>query len=244
LPYNPIQASTSITVATRHFTETGVSPSQPWTAGQTVTLRCRLLEDSTPVPNATVDFYVFRTGWPDMIKIGSAATDSQGYASLSWRVAWTVSGRTLPCDTIYFFAMESGGAYAQLDGGKCAYPTRLSISAPGKVKANEQFTVSGKLEYQSDEVTWSGLSGSTVSVYYDSTKVGNATTGGDGSYSINVKIPTGGTYTLRAVFAGQGLGLAPAAARLALTVGAAGAIVAVAAPVAAGALLALLAGRK
>jgi hypothetical protein len=243
LPYNSAQASKGITVATRRFTETGVSPSQPWTAGQTVTLKCRLLEDSTPVPGATVDFYVFRTGWPDMIKIGSAATDSQGYASLSWRIAWTLSGRTLPCDTIYFFAMEAGGAYAQLGGGKCAYPTRLSISAPDKVRANEEFTVSGRLEYESGDGVWSGLGGMTVSVYYNSTKVGDATTGSDGSYSIKAKISTGGTYTLKAAFAGQGLGLAPAVARLALSVGAAGAVVAVAAPVAVGAILALLARR-
>jgi hypothetical protein len=48
-----------------------------------------------------------------------------------------------------------------------------------------------------------------VSLYYDGTKIGDVTTGSDGSYSKTASIPTSGTYTLKASYAGEGFGLAP-----------------------------------
>ena len=123
-----------------------------------------------------------------------------------------------------------------------AYPTRISISAPGKVLVNETFTISGKLEYQSEDGVWRPLAGRTVSLYCDGTKIGDVATGSDGSYLRTASIPSPGTYTLKAVYAGEGLGLAPAAAESRLTVPGAGLIASLAA-VALGGLAATLTAR-
>jgi len=65
----------------------------------------------------------------------------------------------------------------------------------------------GKLEYRDRDGVWKGLAGRTVTLYYNGTKIGDVTTGSDGSYSKSARITTPGTYTLKAVYAGEGLAL-------------------------------------
>ena len=94
------------------------------------------------------------------------------------------------------------------------YPTRISISAPDSVIKGSTFTVSGKLEYQ-DPAGWKPLAGRTVTVYWNSNVLGTTTTKTDGTYSVSGKIEETGTYTLKAVYGGEGF-FAPAKAMILL----------------------------
>ena len=241
MPYNPASATRSMEVVARKLI-LGVDPPAPWTGGQSITLRARLFEIETPVAGVRIYFRFYPRPTMSPIVIGSVNTDATGAAYLPWKIPFKVDGGPVPCGAIAFDCY-GGGATSDKVGGLCAYPTRISISAPGRIGQTAPFTISGKLEYESDEGVWSGLAGKTVTLYYDGTKIGDVTTGSDGSYSKpNVAIPEPGTYTLKAVFAGEGLGLAPAAAESRLTVPGAGLIASLAA-VALGGLAATLTAR-
>lgn len=211
MPYNPVQASRSVNVMSITVS-LEVTPGPPWTAGQTITLRARVLSGGSPVPGRTVYFWL----WPWEGKvIGTGTTGSDGYATLNYTIPWVEIGVTLPCSTISFGAQDATSWVKSNEvWGKCAYPTRISISAPDSVVAGQPFTVSGKLEYQSSSTSWSPLANRTVSIFYDSNKLADVTTDSGGNYSASVRINTPGTYTLSAVYAGEGFGLVTARARL------------------------------
>ena len=211
MPYNVAQGTRSITVQAVTLT-LEVSPKPPWTAGQTVTFIATLKKDGVAWAGETISFITYVLGvipW----NIGNAVTGSDGRASLSWRVPWKDSaGVTIPCGTRRFWANHSAsGAWSSPVDAQVAFPTRISISAPDTVFPNQSFTVNGKLEYQSDDGVWSPHASKTVSLYYNGTKIADVTTGSDGSYSATASIPTSGTYTLKAVYAGEGFASASAA---------------------------------
>jgi hypothetical protein len=148
-----------------------------------------------------------------------ATTGSDGYAKTSFTIPFQINTSVIPCGTVRFRAydLEANILTDPIDG-KVAYPTRISISAPDTVPTGQSFTVSGKLEFQDVDGAWKGLANRTVTIYYNGTSLGSTTTGPDGSYSKSVSISTGGTYTLKAVYAGEGFGLAPAISILGITV--------------------------
>jgi hypothetical protein len=215
MPYNSAQATKGITILAVTVT-LEVSPSPPWTAGQTVTLKATVTKDGTPWAGATVNFYISR---PYTKLIGTGTTNSSGVATLSYAIPWTVDTTTVPCTTAEFVAIETSTATtSNRPTGKVAYPTRISITAPDSVPVGYAFDITGKLEYQSASGVWSPLAGKTVSLYYNTTKISDVTTGSDGAYrEPYAKIPTPGTYTLKAVYAGEGF-TAAATAFLGLTV--------------------------
>jgi hypothetical protein len=196
-----------------------VTPSAPWTAGQTVELQVQSVEDSTPRVGKTIRFIFFDldTGYTKSV---DATTGSDGYAKTSFTIPFKIDTSVIPCGLVRFRAYDIE-ANVQTDpiDGKVAYPTRITISAPDQVNAGQSFTISGKLEFQDVDGAWKGLANRTVALYYNGTSLGTATTGSDGSYSKSVSIPTSGTYTLKAVYAGEGFGLAPAESILGITVG-------------------------
>lgn len=205
MPYQSASATRSITVQATTVTLT-VSPSPPWTAGQTITLSALVVVSGTPVSGRTVWFYrEHPSGTYEAI--GYAATGSDGRAAISHTIPWkTSAGYTIPCNTINFEAAdESTGATSSKVSGKVAFRTRISITAPGMVEANQLFIMEGKLEYESASGVWSGLAGKTVSLYYNGTKIMDVTTSSDGSYTASAKIATAGSYTLKAAYAGEGL---------------------------------------
>lgn len=203
MPYSSAQATVQVTVLAVSLTDFTVTPSQPWRAGQTVTLRVKALQGSTPRVGKTIRFLILDvdTGATTYV---DAVTGSDGYATASYTIPWTIDTSVIPCGVIRFRAydLEANVLTSPIDG-QVAYPTRITISAPTSVPVNQAFTISGKLEYQSTPTAWSPLSGRTVSVYYDNTKIGDVTTDANGNYSINATITTAGTYTLKAVYAGQ-----------------------------------------
>jgi hypothetical protein len=195
----------------------GISPNPPWTAGQTINLAATVTADGKAAANREVAFMMAVGRYE--FEIGSAFTGSDGVARLTYTIPWLIDGVTVPCNTVSFYAIDTfSGVASNTVSGQVAYPTRISISAPSQVIVGQKFTVSGKLEYQSSSTAWSGLSGKTVSIYYNSTKLADVTTDSGGNYSATVSIPFTGTYTLKAVYAGEGFAFAPAISILGLTV--------------------------
>jgi hypothetical protein len=171
-------------------------------AGDYVSFEGQLLVDSTGVPGATIKIrycpYETPTTCYDLLTI---ETDFKGSFYVSWKAP-----HGMACRKYYFYAEHpDSGTTSDKQLMSIAYPTRISISAPGSVNAGLKFTVSGKLEYEYSPGTWKPLAGKTVSIYYDNNKLADVTTGSDGSYSATVSIPRSGTYTLKAVYAGEGL---------------------------------------
>jgi hypothetical protein len=203
LPYNAVSGTKAITVATVSV-KLEVSPAPPWTAGQTVTLKATVTRNGAPLPGVLVVLYVAQRTWHEIARL---TTDSNGVVTTTWTIPWTIDTDPLPCYTIYFIA-GSQGVWSNQPTGKCAYPTRISITAPDKVAPGASFTINGKLEYESASGVWSGLGGRIVSLLYNTTKIADVTTASDGSYSATASIPTSGTYTLKASYAGEGLATA------------------------------------
>jgi len=219
LPYNAISATKGIAVLGVTLQNFTVSPGAPWTAGQTVTLRVQSVQDSTPRVGKKIQFTIMDMDTAEWAVLVEATTGSDGYAQASATIPWTVGASVIPCGNIYLRAKDmEAGVYSPAKPGAVAYPTRISISAPSQVTPGQTFTISGKLEYQSSPTAWAGLAGRTVSLYYNGNKIADVTTGSDGSYSATASIPTSGTYTLKASYAGEGFGLAPVLALLGIGV--------------------------
>jgi len=91
--------------------------------------------------------------------------------------------------------------------------TTLTISAPPQAVQGQPFAVSGIL-YRND--TQYPLVNMDVTLRYNGQPLGSAKTGVDGDYLFSVSIPTPGTFTLIAEFAGAevaGLFFGPSSAR-------------------------------
>jgi len=215
MPLNAVSATKGITVLTRTITYS-VSPSPPWTAGQSVTFTAVVKENGTPVAGILVHFEGTAAGVTK--EFAREYTDSTGVARKTVTIPWMIGTFEIPCRTWDTYA-RADTLQSTIIRAAIAYATRISISAPDKVSPGQTFAISGKLEYQIDSATWAPASGRTVSLYYNGTLIGSVTTGTDGSYSKpDATITTPGTYTLKATFAGEGFGLAPALALLGIGV--------------------------
>jgi len=209
MPYLSAQATKSIRAISYVVTLT-VTPSPPWRPGQQVTLNVQI----TPIGVRTIDLWIVIPG-KISYNFDSVTTAPDGTATYRYTIPWTILGVTVPCNIIYFRAIEAEtGAVSNDVEGACAYPTRISISAPDTVGVGASFAVTGKLEYESASGVWSPLAGRTVSIYYNNTKLADVTTDSEGRYTATVSIPSAGTYTLKAVYAGEGLTAAAAAMKL------------------------------
>jgi hypothetical protein len=218
MPYNSAQATKGITILGVTIKDFKVIPGAPWTAGQTVTLQAQSVQDSTPRVGKTIRFLILDMDTGATTHV-DATTGSDGYAKTNYTIPFKIDTSVVPCGVLRFRAydMEANVLTDPIDG-KVAYPTRISISAPDSVTGNYAFDITGKLEFQDVDAAWKGLANRTVSLYYNGTKIADVTTGADGSYAkYAVTISTPGTYTLKAVYAGEGF-TAAAAAFLGLTV--------------------------
>ena len=77
--------------------------------------------------------------------------------------------------------------------------TSLTISAPSSAKKGGSFVISGIL-IRND--TSGPVTGASITLSYNGTSLGSATTGVDGDYLKTVSIGSEGTFTLKANFAG------------------------------------------
>lgn len=211
MPYWSTQKSMSVTVY-RATVSLTVSPSPPWRAGQSVTFKARVLSDGTPLEGVPVVFQILDPYGNPADFEGVKYTDSDGYATLTRTIPWTFMIRsvnyTLPCSTWNFMAsavIDSAVVRSNKVSAAIAYPTGITISAPSKIPVGAEFEVKGKLTYEAAPNEWRGLGGKKVTIYANDTKIGEAETDGEGNYSVKVKISTPGTYTLKAVYPGEGL---------------------------------------
>lgn len=223
MPFAPAQASRSVAVVAVTVS-LEVTPGPPWYAHQQVTLKARVMYDGSPAAGTLVRFYVidYETGFgepagPDV------QTDGNGYATMTYTIPYAIGEAAIPCGQVIFRAYHLASGTVSGDVvGKVAYQTSITIEAPDKVARGTPFTVSGALRCRSAPDTWSPLPYKTVSIYYNGNKLADARTGSDGGYSVQVSIPTTGTFTLKAVYAGEGLGglggLGPVADRAARSV--------------------------
>jgi len=207
MPYSSASATKSITVKSVTVS-LSVSPSAPWKAGQTIRLSGLVTINGSAGEGRTVEIYLYsQLGFA---RLGSVTTGIDGSYSFTWTIPWTVTITpagtvTVPCKSWSFYAKDVGsGVQSPYVSGSVAYPTRITISAPDTAVPAQPVTVSGVLQYESSSGTWSGLGGRTVTLYIDSTKIADVTTGSDGSYSYTFSAPGPGTYTLKAVYAGEG----------------------------------------
>jgi len=207
MPYSSASATKSITVKSVTVS-LSVSPSAPWKAGQTIRRSGLVTINGSAGEGRTVEIYLYsQLGFA---RLGSVTTGIDGSYSFTWTIPWTVTITpagtvTVPCKSWSFYAKDVGsGVQSPYVSGSVAYPTRITISAPDTAVPAQPVTVSGVLQYESSSGTWSGLGGRTVTLYIDSTKIADVTTGSDGSYSYTFSAPGPGTYTLKAEFAGGG----------------------------------------
>jgi hypothetical protein len=219
MPYNSAEATKPITVI-GVTVKYEISPGPPWTAGQTITMKATVTKNGTPFAGTRV-WFSWGNADTGSKYVGNAITDANGVATFTWTIPWTFTGPTgtssVPCKTNVSYAVEETSGASAMVSGKVAYPTRISISAPDSVIAGQSFTIKGMLVFESDKDVWSGLPGRTVSLFYNGTKIADVTTASDGTYSATASIPTSGSYTLKAVYSGEGF-TATAAAFLGLTV--------------------------
>lgn len=105
----------------------------------------------------------------------------------------------------YCYAQDkeaSGGTYAPrliLHTEPVGIPTTTTISAPATVKPNETFTITGRLSETDTNIS---IPNQPITLSYNGITLGTAQTNVNGDYQIQVFIPTEGTYTLTAHFAG------------------------------------------
>jgi len=206
--YSPSEATTPITVMAIKVA-VAVSPSPPWTAGQTIAITATLTQNGNPWPGETITF-IFGSAAQDNLpeipttEIGTAITGTDGKATLNWTIPWTIDGVQVPGREFSYVGVwhKPSDAAVWSGPGAIVFPTRISITAPDEVFTGVTFTISGVLEYESDAGVWSPLAGETVSLFYNGTKIIDIITDSAGNYSASASIPTAGTYTLRVNYPG------------------------------------------
>jgi len=193
MPYVRAEKTGPVTVEKVELTLTA---DKRWVkAGEMVVLSGRLTTDGRPYPDQPV--WIETT---DLVGVrGPYYTDAEGY----FRAEITYSHYEGCMDIAHKARWQD--VYSPTVMVAVAFPTRISISAPSSVRPGETFTVTGVLEYEELPGMWTPLAGRTVTVYFNTTIFGQATTGSDGRYSVQGSIPSTGSYTLKAVFAGEGI---------------------------------------
>jgi hypothetical protein len=259
LPVNPAQI-TKLVAASSVSISLEVTPAQPWTVRDRLHFKVTVRLDTAAGAGRSVEVRIekiYDTEPSQWKKILSGTTDSNGVFEGDWTIPFYDVGDyppgtmiIFPCTYWYFNAIDVatgvGLAKASKPWGNIAYPSRISIEAPNIVIVGQPYTISGVLERESDENYWTPLANRTVKVYRNGSLLATPTTDSNGRYSVTDTITSPGTYTLKAVYDGEGFRTAAAAATLGLQVlvsGAAG-LVGVLAPLAAGFGMTLLARRR
>jgi len=204
MSYASASTQTSITVQSGQLTLT-VTPSPPWTPGQTLTFTVSL-----PTPVWTTDtVYIYANN----TQVTSFQITSGIGGSGTWVIPQSYAGQTVTFMAQDVLLMATSNTVS----GTVRYPTKITISAPSTVYVNQSFTVSGTLQYQNASGSWVALGSQTVSIKGSWGASATATTNSNGQYSAQLTAPSSpGTYTITATFAPTGTLFAPATAQLSL----------------------------
>jgi len=193
MPYRGSSAERSVSVL--GYTITFEPSTDKAAQGETITFRGKVMTDTTGVANQRVEIYrITATG---NVKVAEGTTASDGSYSISWTVSYK-----LGCSSHTFFAKHvESGAESVRRVITVYYKTRISISAPDKVAPNQEFEVSGKLEYEfGSPGDWRPLTFARVDLYVDDVWTAWTETIEDGSYKFKIKIAAPGTHKLKVVF--------------------------------------------
>jgi len=177
-----------------------------------VTFKGRVTSDGLGVGGVSVQIWHAAAE----VNIVSGTTDVNGYFSIPWTVPWVVGTLpqvTLPCATHNFYAWTPNAPTSNIQSLPIAYSTRIrngagqvgKIDAPTSVLPGAPFGCSGYLEYETASGVWSGLATRPITVQYDTSSFGSGSTASNGLFQISGSIPTSGTKTLTARFAGENL---------------------------------------
>lgn len=194
-----------------------------------VRFRGRLTRDGVGYGGQEITIRIASVAEGAYVDVVSGTTDADGYYVIPWTVPWEGDWTTPPewlVGKAWTFRAIHYPSYTQSPTATLtiAYPTRIDISAPESAPPAKSFMASGYLYYEASAGVWEFLTGRTVNVVYDETPFGSGATGTDGQYRITGSIPTSGTYTLTARYAGEGLPLAgmwlyaPAEAEMVLSI--------------------------
>jgi len=200
MPYRETYATRSVEVVGGYTITFEISTNEA-TQGETVTFRGKVMKDSTPVANQKVEIYrVTATG---NVKVAEGTTASDGSYSISWAVSYK-----LGCATHAFFAKHvASGVESDRKTITVYYRTRMYISAPDRVAPNQEFEITGKLEYEFGSAgDWRPLPFARVDIYVDDVWEAWMETAEDGSFKFKTKIGTPGTHSVKVVFSGAAIG--------------------------------------
>ncbi|MHA1506383.1 MAG: hypothetical protein ACTSR0_04240 [Candidatus Asgardarchaeia archaeon] len=171
-------------------------------AGEMFTLEAQMFVDDTPVTGTRrFEFWRLDPNVGTWERVATITSDRDGVARYSYTPSYDEACR----DFSYKAIDETYRIESDVTKVAVAYPTRISISAPQIFPVGKPTTVSGKLEYESSPGVWNPLANQTVYISYNGTDVGTTTTDENGNYSMDVTIPSPGTYTIKAQYPGSGL---------------------------------------
>jgi len=200
VPYVPSEASSSVAAAAYSIKLEKLPPYV--VAGKEVSFEGSLTVDGKPAPRETVKIKRCSYLRPqECVDVLTLTTGAMGEFYDTWKPT-----HDLACKKYYFYAEHpASGVKSEPQVVAVAYPTRVVVEAPGTVIVGLPFEVKGKLEFEASPGKWAGLGYRKVHVYLNGSKVAEATTAIDGSYSVKITISKPGTYTLKVVFPGEGL---------------------------------------
>jgi uncharacterized protein YfaS (alpha-2-macroglobulin family) len=222
MPYQRSRNTVSFRVAALAVRVVSVS-SNVVSPGDTLQVVAQATIEGSPLANATVALWInVAGGWQ---RVATATTGSDGRATLSWSVPWSIGGVRLPCNRYNMqvsVQYDTGTAYSDTFTIAVAYPTRIdnprtnkSIYAPG-----ETIYVYADLRYLDADGSWKPLANQTLTFRLRDA-AGNiiesktGTTDANGTATARFTAPsTSGSYSFLIEYMGYGLG-APIAVSLA-----------------------------
>lgn len=207
MPFAPASRTltASVLAVSPRLSNFSVSPTVVDWGGEVIHSVFATLDTVAPITGATVIFqWNIGGAWREVC---SATTDVNGRAVCRWRVPFTFAGTELPCRSYEVRALLADyNIYTTTVRVSVRYPTTLDASLD-KTQYNpgETATIRGRLVAVIEGGT-RPMSGRTITITFWDGRTATVTTGADGSFTYQFKVPnTGGNYNITVSYAGEGL---------------------------------------
>jgi hypothetical protein len=207
MPYAPASRTltASVLAVSPRLSNFSVSPTVVDWGGEVLHSVFATWDTVSPITGATVIFQWYIGGaWRDVC---SATTDANGRAVCRWKVPFTYAGTELPCRSYDVRAwLADYNIYTTTVRVSVRYPTRLDASLDKtQYYPGETATIRGSLVAVIEGGT-RPMSGRTITITFWDNRTATVTTGADGSFTYQFKVPTtGGNYNITLSYAGEGL---------------------------------------
>jgi hypothetical protein len=207
VPYAPASRTLTASVApvSPRLSHFSVSPTTVDWGGEVFHSVFATWDTADPMTGEPVEFQWYIAGaWR---VVCTATTDGNGRATCRWPVPFTFVGTELPC--------RSYDVRACLPGHNiCTSPTRVNVRYPTRLDASldktqyrpgETATIRGSLVALIPGGT-RPMSGKTITITFWDGRTTTVTTGTDGGFTHQFRVPTtGGNYNITVSYAGEGL---------------------------------------